>query len=295
MTCGSEFGDCFPSQPSETILRWVSSNTVYEFEEDLPQTSTCHGQKGASEKKPQAGGEASDIDQTDHSDSNNYLEVEIVQALLRRGKERLDAEDFGDAERLFRNCLTRTTSSLSLSSLHRTSKAEVLVKTYQQQKKRTEAQSILIEKIASGSRNTTGDNSDVLSETLTLAEVLLKKEGHPEALLYARRPLKGYRRMGVSGTAGAGKALQLLVTICHAEGNIDEEEAYTAILSNFIEHKLVSNASNWNGNFQTGSPALVGCATNTQPGASFSSQLPASNLTPEEIREFEEIELERQR
>ena len=168
-------------------------------------------------------------------------------------------------------------------------------KTYQQQKKRTEAQSILIEKIASGSRNTTGDNSDVLSETLTLAEVLLKKEGHPEALLYARRPLKGYRRMGVSGTAGAGKALQLLVTICHAEGNIDEEEAYTAILSNFIEHKLVSNASNWNGNFQTGSPALVGCATNTQPGASFSSQLPASNLTPEEIREFEEIELERQR
>ena len=32
---GSEFGDYFPPQSSETMLRWVSSNTVYEFDEDL--------------------------------------------------------------------------------------------------------------------------------------------------------------------------------------------------------------------------------------------------------------------
>jgi hypothetical protein len=36
---GSEFGDCFPSESSKTILRWVSFNTVYEFEEDQRRAS----------------------------------------------------------------------------------------------------------------------------------------------------------------------------------------------------------------------------------------------------------------
>jgi hypothetical protein len=47
VTYGSEFGDCFPSEPSETMLRWVSSNAVYEFEEDDPQLDSAHGQRRA--------------------------------------------------------------------------------------------------------------------------------------------------------------------------------------------------------------------------------------------------------
>jgi hypothetical protein len=117
------------------------------------------------------------------------------------------------------------------------------VNTYRQQKKWTEAQAILHEKIALGSRNTTGDNSDVLSDTIALVEILLAKMALAEALLYARRALKGYRRMGVSGTAGVEKALQLLIWICHAQGNLDEEEAYTAMLSDFIERKRRASRS----------------------------------------------------
>jgi hypothetical protein len=119
----------------------------------------------------------------------------------------------------------------------------LLVNTYRQQKKWTEAQAILHEKIALGSRNTTGDNSDVLSDTIALVEILLAKMALAEALLYARRALKGYRRMGVSGTAGVEKALQLLIWICHAQGNLDEEEAYTAMLSDFIERKRRASRS----------------------------------------------------
>jgi hypothetical protein len=131
-------------------------------------------------------------------------------------------------------------SSLSLSSIHQASKAEVmtlLVQTYQKQQKWGEAQSILIEKIASRSRNTGVDKGDVLSDMLTLVEVLLKKEAYSEALLYGPRALKGYRRMGESGVGGVGRALQLLVDICHAKGNVDEEEAYTAVLSSFTEQQ----------------------------------------------------------
>jgi hypothetical protein len=89
----------------------------------------------------------------------------------------------------------------------------LVVKTYRLQKRWAEAQAILIEKIASGSHNTTSDNSDVFSDILTLVEVLLDKGAYAEALLYARRALKGYRRMGGFGTAGVVVALQALVRI----------------------------------------------------------------------------------
>ena len=236
VTCGSEFGDCFPSQPNETVLRWVSSNTVYEFE-DMQQANSVPSQRASSKKNARR---ASDTSESDYSDSDNDLEAEIIQALLKRGQKRLDVEDFSGAERVFQNCLTRIVSSLSLSSAHRASKAEVitlLVKTYQQQQKWNAAQSILIEKIASASRNTDDDDSDVLSDILTLVEVLLKKEAYSEALLYGRRALKGYRRMGKSGADGVGRTLRILVDVCHAEGNVDEEEAYNAVLSDFTDNQ----------------------------------------------------------
>jgi hypothetical protein len=238
VTYGSDFGDCFPSKPSETILRWVSSNTVYEFEEDLPHASALQDRSGPSgENIPPPRGNTD----TDHSDSDNELEVEMFQALLRRGKEKFDAEDFSGAERLLRNCLSRTSNG-TLSSLQRTSKPEVmmlLLKACERQEKWTDVQSLLIEKIASESRSVAGDNSGVLSDMLNLVEVLLKKESYSEALLYGRRALKGYRRMGDSGTHGIGKTLRLLVTICHAEGNANEEEAYAAVLSDFTEQQAL--------------------------------------------------------
>lgn len=92
------------------------------------------------------------------------------------------------------------------------------------------AQSILIEKISLRSSSTSGDNSDVLLDILTLVDILLKKDAHAEARLYGRRPLKAYRRMGDAGNSGVERALQLFIRICHAEGNVDEEEACAAVL-----------------------------------------------------------------
>lgn len=154
----------------------------------------------------------------------------------------MEAEDFGGAERLSRNCLARTTSSASLSSIYRTSKVGImtlLVKSCEQQGKWSDVQSILIEKIALGSRSVAGNNSDVLSNKLNLVELLLKKEACAETLLYGWQALKGYRRMGVPGTDGVSKALRLLITICHAEsrGTADEEEADTAILYDFTDRQ----------------------------------------------------------
>lgn len=256
VTDGSEFDDCFPSKPSETMLRWISSNTVYESERNFPQAPATHNQREASGKSPQRAAEISGTDQMDHSDSDTDIDAELVQALLKQGKERLYAKDFGGAERLLHNCLSRPASSFSL-------KVEVmtlLVETYLQQEKWTEAQSILVQKIASVPSNTVDDGSDVLLDILTLADVLLKKGAYKEALLYGRRALKGYRKMGELGTAGVKKALQLLVTICNSAGDVKEQEAYMALLSDFMQQvpvtsDLASEASGENGRSALGDPS----------------------------------------
>jgi len=65
VNCGSEFGDCFPSEPGATMLRWISSNTVYEFEEDRSTHFTPQGEGSASGKSIQRPGEFRDTDQSD--------------------------------------------------------------------------------------------------------------------------------------------------------------------------------------------------------------------------------------
>ena len=195
---GSEFGDCFPSQPSETVLRWIAINTFDEFEEDLHQEAATQIGRNRTEKPTQQDSDQSDSDSNDHSDSDNELEITKVQALLQQGREKFNYEDFEAAERLFRNGLSRTTSSLVLPSSHRASRLEImdlLVDTYMRQAKWSEAQPLLIEEVALRSRGSTGDNGEVLSDIITLTHALLNQSAHAEALLYARRAHKGYRRM----------------------------------------------------------------------------------------------------
>jgi hypothetical protein len=105
----SEFGDIFSSEPGETMRRWISSKTVSEFEEDRVGESSSKRRNIASDYR-QAVEESTESEQ---SDSDTDLEMEIVQALLKRGKEKFEAKDLEAAERLFRNCLSRISSNIS--------------------------------------------------------------------------------------------------------------------------------------------------------------------------------------
>ncbi|KAH8653149.1 hypothetical protein BGZ60DRAFT_179099 [Tricladium varicosporioides] len=233
---GSEFGDCFPPEPGETMLRWISSNTVYEFEQEptIGPSSRRHNLMT---------GDLQSIDDStgsEQSDSDNDLELEISQALMKLGKEKFQAKDFEAAERIFRNCLTRLSSNLSLTSLHYTPQSKLglmnlLLDVYLAQEKWDDAQSLILEKIALGSRGKSRDDGQVLNDILALVDILLHKNSYAEALLYGRRALKGYRRMGSDGVLGVKSSLKALVRICHMSGNYDEEDAYAVILSDFLQ------------------------------------------------------------
>lgn len=236
ITHGSEFGDCFPSEPGESMLRWISSNTVYEFEAE-PVAKTSSTRHKGTLKQVQSVEESTSPEQ---SDSDNDLEVEMVQALFRRGKEKLQAKDHQAAEQLFRNCLTRISSNTSMVSSKSMSKTKseimsLLLDVYLADEKWDEAQLLLLEKITVGSRDRPEDDGRVLKDMLTLVDIFVHKRSYTEALLYGRRALRGYRKMGAGGTQGVESSLKALVRVSHLNGNYDEEEAYSAILLDSLQ------------------------------------------------------------
>jgi hypothetical protein len=238
VTNGSDFGDCFPSEPSESMLRWISSNTVCESAEDMQD-------KVATEMYHSGGGNPAGLgeDNIDHqSDSDSDLEIAIIKSLQKHGKEKLISKNFKAAERLFRNCLSRlsTTQTSPEDSVRRLEVMELLLETYSQQEKWEEARSILIDKLSVSGLRSHKEDHTVLSDMSTLVEILQRQGNYVEAHLYGRRVLKGYRRLGAQGAGGVEKALVMLVQICHDDGKVEEEDAYASMLSDILESKEVA-------------------------------------------------------
>lgn len=70
---GSDFEDVYVKDTNETILRWMLSNTVYEFEEMLPHTDPSEASAGEAIAEH-------------HSDSDSDLETEMIKALFKSAK-----------------------------------------------------------------------------------------------------------------------------------------------------------------------------------------------------------------
>lgn len=284
---GSEFGDVLPAQPGETMMRWISSNTVYEFEEE-PNSDLGSGGNEASGKPLKPIDERSGSEQ---SDSDNDLEAELVQAMLNKGKEKFEAKDYKGAERLFKNCLTRTSSSGSLVSLHRIpkSKSEImnlLLDSYLAQEKWGEAQAMLLEKIAFTSRDKSKDDGVVLADILTLIDVLLNKKSYVEALLYGRRAFKGYKKLGLEGIEGVEKSLRVLVRVCHLDDNFDEEDAYATMLTDFLKKNPPPSQSTNHSNPSLPPPAPptpTPTAETSHADQNVSNQAPAQETAAQQV------------
>jgi hypothetical protein len=239
VTYGSDFGDCFPSEPSESMLRWISSNTVCESAEDTMQDKVATEMHHSGGWNPAGLG----ADNLDHqSDSDSDLEVAIIRSLQKHGKEKLTSKNFEVAERLFRNCLSRlsTTQASPEDNVRRLEVMELLLETYSQQEKWEEARSILIDKLSISGLRSHKEDHTVLSDMSTLVEILQRQGNYVEAHLYGRRVLKGYRRLGAQGAEGVEKALVMLVQICHDDGKVEEEDAYASMLSDILESKEVA-------------------------------------------------------
>lgn len=102
---GSDFGDVFKKSTTEPMQRWMSSHTVYEYDDaDAPTLDPSEASTG-------------DVPTVYESDSDSDIEHELVRALFNNGKTRKDQGDLHGAERHLRNCLSRFPSNASYTSL----------------------------------------------------------------------------------------------------------------------------------------------------------------------------------
>ncbi|KAF2668678.1 hypothetical protein BT63DRAFT_282868 [Microthyrium microscopicum] len=229
----SEFGDCFPIEHNETMQRWLSSVSVYRSGPSRVPDDTRSAIWPAEDNE------------VHHSDSDDDLEQEIVQTLLEKGKEKLTSDDIVAAERLFLNCLARSYQVRSLRLTFEQPVLNLLKEIYYSQEDWSQLQGILIKQVALQSRIATRGGDDGHTLLLELSDALLKLKNYTEARLYGRRALKTARKRQASSRVEATRAsLDMLISICQADNDLDGQEAYQLILTDLIQKtKLQSTGS----------------------------------------------------
>jgi tetratricopeptide (TPR) repeat protein len=236
---GSDFGDVFRKDANEPMQRWMSSHTVYEYDDaEAPTLDPSEASTG-------------DAPTMYESDSDSDIEHELVRALFSNGKKRKDQGDLPGAERHLKNCLSRfpstaTASYATLASSQSTlatgvSKAELLellTETYCLQGNWTQAKSTMKEKLAITERQTGKKSEYFFWDSFRLCEVLLNTKDYTEAQLHGRQALRGFKKLRGDGHNGYEKTLALLIQVCNEQDNPEDEEAYAALLSSYqMAHK----------------------------------------------------------
>ena len=222
---GSDFGDLFVQDTNETMMRWMSSNTVYEYEEMSPLPDPSETSTGnAHTEYP--------------SDSDSDLESDIFKALFNSAKKLMEEGDLIGAERKLCNCLARlngnaSTYSLRSAAKNDASKAELLerlIEVYCLWGSWNRAKTTMMEKLSVTERQVGKKDELYLIDLLKLAEIMMKNHEYVEAHLQGRRSLRGFKKLGESGFGGYEKSLVFLVHLCNADNKSDEVEAYAALL-----------------------------------------------------------------
>ncbi|KAF2001885.1 hypothetical protein P154DRAFT_574562 [Amniculicola lignicola CBS 123094] len=235
---GSDFGDIFPRHTNETMVRWMDSRTVYEY--DGVEGPTPIAPETITRRAPN----------TYYSDDDSDIEQDMMKALYDKGKNEKSNGDIVAAERLFRNCMNRLPPESSSSPNHGTSVKiisksnllDLLADCYIGMGQWDKAKASMIEKLSIKERQVGKKDEKYLSDTLGLAIFLMEHGDYTEAHLQARRALRGFKKLGPPGSQGYERSLRVLVGMCRKEGKTDEEEGYAALLGNHLAKQDRSSA-----------------------------------------------------
>ena len=223
----SDFGDCFPTERNVAIKRWMETHSVQDYEQ------------GQSTQRPQSAYQAtSSISElTDGSDSEVDLEDESTTLLLEDGQQKLADGEWADAERVLQKCSLRLSNvareqqggyAMKQHSKH----AEVLqclLSIYIQQERWTEAHTTLSERLKVHERMGSKKDVNYFRDVAALARTLQQRKESVQALLHARRALRGFKKLQASYDIRS--CLKLLIELCRTRGVDDDEEVYILMLS----------------------------------------------------------------
>ena len=240
----SDFGDVFLPETNDAMLAWISSSALISVStsEDTSQPQQ-RAQDGQVVKEIQ-------FSTGEISDSDSDLDAELALGLYRKGQAKFRAADYRGAEPLLRNCLSRlraTTHSgeknprkSNFISIHEV--LALLCQSCMRLEKWDEAASAMMDKIALSPRGLEAKDEASLNDISCLVTILYAKKDYVQGHLYARKLLRGYRKLRAQGAEGVERTLILLVEICKASGNTDEGEAYSIMLEDVLDRKATEAA-----------------------------------------------------
>ncbi len=271
----SDFQDILPQEPNETMLRWISESSGDGYSETPLNRSES---KTSYETKHKS---ASVVLQ-EESDSDGEIDAEIVQLQLSKGRKELKSGNLETAERFLNSGFMRLKggSSRFFSNELRLQVLQELADTYRQQEKWAATKLVMVERLSILSRDAS-NVSQHLQETMDLASILLKLNDIVQARMYARKCVKAYRKLGEDGYAGLEDSLRIMMVICHADGEAEEEEAYSMMLSNVLEKTGQASLAQ---TYESDKAADTTVVANESPGSA-TDDLPESDQPKDAIEE----------
>lgn len=222
----SDFGDCFPREHSLAISRWIEAPLVKEYDQ------------GQLAPPPRSVADVFFVDESiEGSDSDIDLEDDMTTALLEDGQQKLAIGNLEDAERVLKKCSVRLQNVVweprgGHAMVQFSKHAEVLRNlcvVYQKQERWAEAQAALTQKLNVEQRMNRKKDAIYLADVATLARLSQRRGDTIQALLYARRALKGFKK--VQDASHIRSCLLLLIELCSTDNVDDDAEVYTIMLS----------------------------------------------------------------
>ena len=235
----SELGDIFGSQTHESVMRWMNDG-LQEWEDTyyLPPEY----ERGTFEPilSPR---------ETEDSDSDCEIEVELIQAQLKKGMAERKLNRASKSIQCFERALARlcrheagfNSSELKIRIL------EELSGVYVDQEDWTKAKPVALECLQLLSRKQTRKHSGrasrdgplyekYMTQALMLGKVCLNLGDPIQARIYAKKAIKGFRRLSGSGKPSNNlvSAIKVMVDACQAANDAEEGDAYKLMLDDLL-------------------------------------------------------------
>lgn len=228
---GSDFGDCFPPVASLTMMRWLDTATIDEEAELGARPDSAADSTGSDGKV---------ID----SDPEEDLDDALAAALLGAAKKELERGEDITAEKMFKDCVTRTARDASASSQSKQKLSDTvhiaavnhLYRLYERQARWLDAKDCWSQILNHKQRSAGIGFVQATNDLLVLARLMQLAGEIVECRLYARQALQACKR--ARNTAEEQECLHFLVQTYDSADT--EYAAYSFMLDNVMAKRMDS-------------------------------------------------------
>jgi ankyrin repeat protein len=210
--CGSDFGDVLTHDRRRYVESWIPGRDTELY---------SSGSNTLAQSDEQAMADALGLDE---DDSDSDVESDVIKSLQRTGRQRFEAAEYSEAEGFLQKSIHLLETKKGLNFEGRDEMFEMLVTSFLNQRKWSEAETALLHFIKGRPER----EAKMLSSLHILAEVYLEKWELDSAEQYCQRAVKGRKKVLGRGNPLFLESVDLLIEIYERKGDVVAARGYTA-------------------------------------------------------------------